>query len=65
MGNSQFTFGEIRDVVNEFFADLQVRLDAVKEFTLTIVAENALGLKEIDLLKAELAGKYDIEAPTE
>lgn len=54
------TYGEIVQVVNEYFADLIVRVEAAQNFCLAMVLENSLTNAEVDLLKSELQDKFKI-----
>lgn len=61
MSDQPRTYGEIADLINEYFADLVIRVDAARSFCLAIVQENALNVAEIQLLQGELEDKFKLD----
>lgn len=60
MSDTPKTYPEIAEVINEYFADLEVRIKAVQSFCLAMVLENAMTNSEVLLLKAELEGVFQL-----
>lgn len=54
------TYGDASAVLQEYFTDLTVRIEALQNFALAMILENALQGQEIDLLKAELEDKFTL-----
>lgn len=52
------THGELIAIINEYFDDLQVRVNAARDFCLAITLENTLQNEEIRLMKLDLEDKF-------
>jgi hypothetical protein len=54
------TVGEVTDLIVDAVKKATTDIEAIAAYALSVTAENVMLQKEIDFLKAELEGKYEI-----